>query len=259
MMIFKTLAELMGYINHHENIEVLEGGEVVLKNWNEDAKALEKLKNDHALATSDRKLLQGKNDDLSKEVAALTEQLDSTRDELAGLKEVISGDDKEMLQRLNASIIALKTKNAVLEKQVATIPDLKRKVEEWNSSRILEEARKAAAHYKVPQNIINDPDFETIVVSDLTIDDSGNVFVNDDCLQSAYNYIAAKQKARPHWKPKPKSDSDDNGKVSDELTAIAALFEMNLPKGESRNHHVRQPSGDDRVSDELAAIAALFE
>jgi hypothetical protein len=258
MKIFKTLAELMGYISQPENIEVLANGEVVIRGWNEDAQALAKLKKDQSEATSDRKLLQDKIEEFTTKVMELTEQLNSTRDELAGLKEINCGDDKVMLQRLNASIIALKTKNAVLEKQVATIPDLQRKVDEWNSARILEAAKKVAAQYKVPQNIIDDPDFETIVLSDLDIDDMGNVFAKGDYLQSVHDYIVAKQKVRPHWKPNTGGDSGDRGMASDRLAPIVALFEMSLPKGGARNQRVRQPSGDDRVSDEQAAIAALF-
>jgi len=82
----------------------------------------------------------------------------------------------------------------------------------------------------------------------------GNVFVKGDYLQSAYDYIAAKQRSRPHWMPSPNGDSGDNGKVSDELAAIASLFSS----GGSSGKHTRPVSGGARVSDEMAAIAALF-
>ena len=64
----------MDYVGNQENVEVLESGEVILKEWNEDAKALEKLKKDHGSAMSDRKSLKTKNEELSKKVTELTEQ-----------------------------------------------------------------------------------------------------------------------------------------------------------------------------------------
>jgi len=186
---------------------------------------------------------------MTQRVAELTVQLDSAHDELARLKEIHSGDGTEMLQRLNAEIIALKAKNVLLEKQVATIPDLKRQIDAWNSSRIVEAAKQAAACLQVPQNIIDDPDFEMIVVGDLTIDEIGNVFVKGDC-SSVHDYIAAKQKDRPHWQPIPNGDSQ----VHDEQTAIASLFS---PGGSSGKRF--QPIGHAMLSDEQAAIAALFD
>jgi hypothetical protein len=254
MRTFKTLEELIEFASDQENSETLANGEIALKDWCEDFKALRKYLKEYGQTTSSKEAWESQKEELTQRVAELTEQLDSAHDELAGLKEITSGDDKEMLQRLNASIIALKTKNMLLEKRVAVIPDLQRKIDEWNSSRIVEEAKRAAAHYKVPQNIIDDPDFETIVTSDLTIDDAGNVFVKGDYLQSAYDYIATKQTDRPHWKPIPHGDSGDNGRVSDELAAIASLY----AQGGSSGKRTQPISRDDRLSDELAAIAALF-
>ena len=121
---------------------------------------------------------------------------------------------------MNADIVAVKAKNVLLERQVATIPDLKRKVNEWNSSRTLEAVKKAAIQRKVPQNIIDDPIFfERVVVDEFTIDDMGNIFTKGDYPKTVDNFIVAMQKDRPHWMPLP---SDSN--VSDELAAIAVLF-----------------------------------
>ena len=254
MKTFKTIEELVEFVNDRENIETLDSGEVAIRDWNEDAKALRKYWKNHEQVTSDKKAWDSQKEELTQRIAELTEQLDSTSNELAGLKEVNYGDDKKMLQKLNADIVCIKAKNTILERQVATIPDLKRKVEEWNSSRILEAARKAAAYYNVPQNIIDDPDFKTIVVSDLTIDDIGNVFVKDDNLQSAHDYIAAKQKDRPHWKPMPNENSGGSGMISDDQAAVASLFSQG-----GSNVKYTQPAGrDDRLTDDLAAVAALF-
>jgi len=164
-------------------------------------------------------------------------------------------NDKEMLQKLNAEVVAVKAENVRLKKQVATIPDLKKKIEEWNSSRITDAAKKAAACCRVPQNIIDDPDFESIVISDLDVDDIGNVFVKGDYLRSAHEYIVAKQRVRPHWQPRSNSDSSNNGMVSDDLAAIAGLYAQR----ESSRKHTPSTGRDDRMSDEQAAIAALFE
>ena len=157
---------------------------------------------------------------------------------------------KEMLQKLNADIVAVKAKNVLLERQVATIPDLKRKVNEWNSSRILETVKKAAIQRKVPQNIIDDPIFfEKVVVNEFIIDEAGNIFTKGEYPQTVDDYIASSQKDRPHWQPLP---SDSN--VLDELAAIASLFSQD---GSCRKH-TQSTSRGALMSDEEAAIAALF-
>ena len=254
MRTFKTLEERFEFVSDQENVETLDNGAITLKDWSEDFKALKKYWKDYGQATSDKKAWESQKEELTQRVAELAEQLDSAHDELARLKEINCGDDKEMLQRLNADIVAIKARNLLLEKQVATIPDLRRKVDEWNSSRIVEAAKKAAACYKVPQNIIDDPDFEKVVVSALTIDDIGNVFVKGNYLQSVHDYIAAKQRDRLHWQPLSDGNSSDASKVSDEQATIAGLFALN----ESSGKHIRPISGDAILTDEQVAIAALF-
>jgi len=88
----------------------------------------------------------------------------------------------------------------------------------------------------------------------LDVDDIGNVFVKGDYLRSAHDYIAAKQRVRPHWQSRSNSDSSNNGMVSDDLAAIAGLYAQR----ESSRKHTPSTGRDDRMSDELAAIAALF-
>jgi len=240
MKTFKTFEELMDYVSHQENIEVLESGEVILKEWNEDAKALEKFKKDHGLVTSDRKLLRGKNEELTKKIAELTEQLNSVNNEITGLKEVHSGGDKDAVQKLIKEKSDLQTKYNAIETEYremkTTIPELEKRIETYkeasNRSRILDAARKAAVQRKVPQNIIDDPDFETIVVNAFAVDDMGNIFTKGDDPQTVDNYITAKQKDRTHWMP--------------------------VSQGGTGNDPVRPASGGGMVSDELAAIAALF-
>ena len=254
MRTFKTFEELIEFVGDQENIETLDNGEITLKDWNKDFTALKKYLKDYGQATSDKKAWESQKEELSQEVTELTAQLNSARDELVGLQTINCGDDKELFQRLNAEIAAIKGRNANLEKQVATIPDLKRKVDEWNSSRIVDAAKKAAANFRVPQNIIDDPDFAKVAVSDLDVDDSGNVFVKGNYLQSEHDYIAAKQRDRPHWMPTPNGDSGDNGKVSDDQATVAGLFSQ----GESSSKHTRPIRGYAVVSDDIAAIAALF-
>jgi len=243
MKIFKTFDELMEFVSNHENIETLESGEVMIKGWNDDAKALEKFKKDHGSATNERKTLRGENEKLTKRVAELSEQLDSVNNELAGLKEVHSGGDKDALQKLIKEKSELLTKHNVaesklrdLEKQVSIIPELEKQVEGYkaanNRSRILDAVKKAAVIRKVPQNIIDDPDFEKVVVDDFLIDDVGNIFTKGDEPQSVDNYIAGKQKDRTHWMP--------------------------VSLGGSGNDPIRPVSGGGMVTDEQAAIAALF-
>ena len=98
------------------------------------------------------------------------------------------------------------------------------------------------------------PDFESIVVSDLDVDDIGNVFVKGDYLRSAHDYIAAKQRVRPHWQPRSNSDSSNNGRIPADQIAIAGLY----AQSESSKKYTPPTGSDDMISDEQAAIAALF-
>ena len=100
MKTFKTIEEMVEYINANENIEKLEDGELTLKDWIEDYKLLEKYKKDYGLATGDKKTLRSQKEELTKKVTELTEQLETVNNELAGLKEVHSSSDKEALQKL---------------------------------------------------------------------------------------------------------------------------------------------------------------
>ena len=241
MKTFKTIEELLEYVSDKENIETLENGEVTLKDWIEDSKTLEKVKKDHGQATNERKTLRGKNEELTKSVTELTEKLNSINNELAGLKEVHNSGDKDALQKLIKEKSELLTKNNAVEAEnrdlKALIPDLEKKVESYkaasNRSRILEAVKKAAVARKVPQNIIDDPDFfEKVVVDEFVVDDVGNIFTKGDDQQSVDNYIVAKQKDRPHWMPTsqggtgndPMRPASGSGTVSDDIAAIAALF-----------------------------------
>jgi alanyl-tRNA synthetase len=240
MKTFKTFEELMDYVSNQENTETLESGEVILKEWNEDAKALEKFKKDHGLAATDRKTLRGKNDELVKKVAELTEQLSAVNNELAGLKEVHSGGDKDAVQRLIKEKSELQTKCNAAEVELKdlkiTIPELQKQVEDYKAashrSRIVDAARKAAVLRKVPQNIIDDPDFEEIVVNAFVVDDMGNIFTKGESQQTVDSYIVAKQKDRIHWMPTSQGGTGNDpirpisggGMMSDEEAAIASLF-----------------------------------
>jgi len=208
MKTFKTIEEIIEYVSDKENIETLENGEVILKEWNDDAKALEKFKKDQGQATSERKALRGKNEELTKQVTELTEQLQSLGTEIAGLKEINnSGGDKDTVQKLVKDNSELQTKYNASEAEnrdlKAKVPNLEKRIENYQEtihrSLILEAARKAAVVRKVPQNIIDDPDFETIVVNAFSIDDMGNIFTKGDTPQTVDSYIAAKQKDRTHW------------------------------------------------------------
>ena len=240
MKIFKTFEELMDYVSNKENLEILESGEVLLKEWDEDAKALEKFKKDHGLATNEKKSLKSKNEELTTQNTELTNQLNSLKSEITGLKEVHKSGDKDAVQKLIQEKSELATKNSSLETEnrdlKALIPDLEQKVESYktasNRSRILDAARKAAVTRKVPQNIIDDPDFETIVVNAFAVDEMGNILTKGDDPQTVDSYIAAKQKDRTHWMPQS--------------------------QGGTGNDPIRATSGDGMVSDELSAIAALF-
>jgi hypothetical protein len=249
MKSFRTLEELVEFVSNPENIETLGNGEITLKDWNEDSKALRKYWKEHGQTADDKKAWESQKAELTQRVTVLTEQLDSANLELVGLKEIQSSGEMEVFRKLNAEIIAVRAANKLLEKQVATIPDLRRKIDAWNSSRIVEAAKKAAAHYNVPQNIINDPDFEWIVTNDLAIDDMGNVYVKGAYLQNEYEYIVAKQKDRPHWQP-----ISDSNTVFDEHAAIASLFSQ----GSSSKNPMPSIGGNDRMTNEEAAIIALF-
>jgi chromosome segregation ATPase len=184
--------------------------------------------------------LRGKNEELTKEVAELKGQLNSANNELAGLKEVHSGGDKDAVQKVIKEKSDLQTKFNTIEAEhrdmKTRIPELEKQVESYkeasNRSRILDAARKAAVQRKVPQNIIDDPDFETIVVNAFTVDDMGNIYTKGDTPQTVDNYIVAKQKDRTHWMP--------------------------LSQGGTGNDPIQPISGGGMLSDEEAAIASLF-
>jgi chromosome segregation ATPase len=244
MKTFKTIEEIIEYISDKENIATLESGEITLKEWVELGKSTEKYKKDHEQVVTDRKALRGKNDELTKKVAELTEQLNSVSNELMGLKEVHTGSDKDALQKLNKAnseligkLNAAESKNCDYEKQVSRIPELEKQVESYkaasNRSRILEAVRKVAAQRKVPQQFIDDSDFERLVVEDFIIDEQGNIFSKGDSPQSVDNYIASKQKEKHHWMPTsqggsgndPMKSVSDIGTYTDAHAAIAALFD----------------------------------
>ena len=241
MKTFKTIEEFMEYVSDQENIETLDNGEMTLKDWMEDSKALEKFKKDHGQATNERKALRGKNEELTKQVTELKEQLNSASNELTGLKEVHSGGDKDAVQKLIKEKSELQTKLNAIEVEhrdmKTRIPELEKQVESYkaasNRSRILDAVKKAAVARKIPQNIIDDPIyFEKVVVDEFFIDEMGNIFTKGDTPQTVDSYLVAMQKERPHWMPlsqggtgnDPVRPNNSNGMVSDELAAIAALF-----------------------------------
>jgi hypothetical protein len=66
MKTFKTFEEIIEFVKDKENIETLENGEVTLKDWIEDHRALEKYKKDYGLATNEKKTLHSKKEELTK-------------------------------------------------------------------------------------------------------------------------------------------------------------------------------------------------
>ena len=240
MKSFKTVEELIEFVSDPANIETLDSGEVTLKDWIELGNSAEKFKKDHGLALKDKETLKRQKEEANKKLAELTEQLEMTKTELEGLQEIHSGNDREALQKLNKqlsektrelnSVIAEKRE---LEKQVADVPELKKQIETFqmasNRSLIVEAARKAAGQLKVPQYIIDDPDFERIVADDFTIDESGGIFSKGDSPQSVENYIATKQKEKPHWNPTSQgADIDPMSTVGGNVTFAG---EHNLAAG----------------------------
>jgi uncharacterized phage infection (PIP) family protein YhgE len=268
MKTFKTIEEIIEFVSDKENIETLENGELTLKAWSDESKAFEKSKKDYGQATNERKTLRGKNEELTKKVTELTEQLNSVNNELSGLKEVQTGGDKDALQKLIKEKSELLTKNNAVEAEnrdlKTLIPELEKKVESYkaasNRSRILEEKKKAAIARKVPQNIIDDPDFfEKVVVDEFIVDDMGNIFTKGDSPLGVNEYIAAKQRDRPHWKQDGSGDKQvqpicEYGAVSDEIAAIASLFSP----GTSGGKPMQSISAGGFLSDDLIAIAKLF-
>ena len=231
----------MDYVGNQENIEVLESGEILLKDWHDDAKALEKFKKDHGSAMGERKTLRGENEKLTKKVTELSDQLTLVNNELSGLKEVHSGGDKDAVQKLIKEKSDLQTKYNAIEaeyKEIKTaIPELEKQVESYkaasNRSRILDAVKKAAVQRKVPQNIIDDPIFfEKVVVDEFSIDEAGNIYTKGDDPQSVDNYIVAMQKDRPHWMP--------------------------LSQGGTGNDTIRPASSGGMISDDEAALISLF-
>ena len=172
----------------------------------------------------------------------MIEQLDKVNNELAGLKAVQTGGEKEELQKLNkeksewiAKCNASESKVKDLEKQVLVIQDLERQVESYkeasNRAIILEAVRKAAIQRNVPSHIVDDSDFERIVVDDFIIDENGNIFTKGSSPKSVDNYIVAKQKEKIHWtKPttvvgnEPMRAISDGGTIPDSQMALAGLF-----------------------------------
>jgi hypothetical protein len=260
MKTFKTIEDLVGFVNNPENIETLNNGEITLKDWSEDFRALKKYWKEREQTASDRKAWESQREEFSRRTAEIQERLDSSLDELTRIKEIHSGDDKEVNLRLNADLTTAKSKILLLEKENAKIPGLQKKVDEWNASRILEAVKRAAVARKVPQYVIDDPIFfEQVVVDDFTIDDMGNIYTKGDSPLTVDAYIATKQKDRPHWMPRPQvGDSvrpaGGSGMLSDDEAAIASLFRS----GVSSTTYSEPRRGYAHLSDDEAAIAALF-
>jgi hypothetical protein len=263
MRSFQTIRELIEFVSDGENVVTLDNGEVTLTDWHKDAKALEQYVKNYRLVVNDQNEWESQRAELTQRVAELTEQLASANDELAGLKEFYIGsdsDDKKIIQRLNAAYTAAKCRIKHLEARVSVIPDLEKKVDEFNRSRIVEAVKKAAGLLNVPQNIIDDSDIMKIVVSDLTIDDWGNVVVKDDCTQTVFEFIAARQRVRPHWQPNgsvvpPMQSMSEYGAQSDGAAAIASLFSDSGSSFPS----IRPANDYGARSDAEKAIAALFD
>jgi len=243
MKTFKTIEEIIEFIKDNANIEKLDSGEITLKEWIEDHKSLEKYKKDYGAATKDKESLRKQKAEFDKTVSELKEQLDSVNAELAGLKEVHTGGDKEALQKLNKEKSELLTQKNTLEAKIrdyekrdSVIPDLEKQIEGYkaasNRARIWEAMKKAAIARKVPQHIVDDSDTERIVVDDFIIDEAGNIFSKGDSPQSVDNYIAAKQKEKPHWMPtshggagsESMRSESEGGTMPDEQAVLAALF-----------------------------------
>jgi len=242
MKTFKSVEELLKFVCDESNIETLENGEVTLKDWYELGNSLESHKKTYDLTVKEKKTLKGKNDELTKQVAELTGQLESATTELTGLKEVHGSGDKEALQKLNKENSALKSQNNLLvseirekDKQLAGVPELEKKFADLqvasNRSIILDAVKKAMAQRKVPQHIIDDTDITRFVVDAFSIDDAGHIFSKEDMPQSVENYIAAKQKEKPHWSAVTVTAGDEvtraiggGGFMADEQAAIMAAL-----------------------------------
>ena len=241
---FKSVEEFIEYLKDAANIETLDNGEVTLKDWTELGNLYEQYKKNYDLSLKDKKTLQSQKGELSKQVATLTEQLDTVNNELEGLKKVHVSDDKEAIQKLNkeksellAKFNASESKLRDFEKQVALIPEMEKQIEgfkaESNRSRILDAVRKAAVQKNVPQNIIDDPDIMRIVADNFTIDESGGIFTVGDTPQSVDNYIASQQKDKTHWNPASMGGSGANpiqsggnsgGAITDDHGALVGLL-----------------------------------
>jgi vacuolar-type H+-ATPase subunit I/STV1 len=225
MKTFKTVEEMVEYVSDKTNIETFDSGEVTLKDWIKLDTSATKYKTDHGLALKDKETLKRQKEEANKQIAELTEQLKTVNTELAGLQEIHSGNDKEALQKLNkeksewiSKYNVEVSKNKELEKQIAVIPDLEKKVETFqvasNRSRIVAEARKEAAKLSFPQHIIDDPDFERNIADDFTIDEAGGIFTKGDTPQSMANHLATKQKEKPHWNPTSEGAGIDTMKAT---------------------------------------------
>ena len=239
---FKTVEDIIEYLKDSDNIETLDNGVVTLKDWIELGNSVEKYKKDYGLATKDKQSLRKKQEEADKKVAELTEQLELANDELTSLKESQGGNDKEALQKAikekSEAIVqrnALETKVKELEKNQSRIPELEKQVADFqtaqNRSIILEAVKKAAVKCKVPQHIIDDPDFGRIVVDDFSIDETGNILTTGENQQTVENYITTKQKEKPHWSAvtvtvgnEPMKAISEGGMIADEQVAIASLF-----------------------------------
>ena len=187
MKTFQTVGELIEFVKDNENVVTLENGEVTLKDWIELGNSVEKHHKNYSIAVEEKKKSNSQKKELEQKIAEMTEQLDTVNNELAGLKAVQAGGEKEELQKLNkeksewiAKYNTSESKIKDLEKQVLLIQDLERQVESYkeasNRAIILEAVRKAAILRKVPSHIVDDSDFERIVVDDFIIDENGNIF-----------------------------------------------------------------------------------
>jgi chromosome segregation ATPase len=235
-MKFKSVEDAVTWIKDNLNLIKLEGSEEFSIKETVDAEnALSKKVTDFDKEITEKKKLKERAHTAETKLKEAEAALESVNTELAGLKDIKGGGAEETLQKLNkekadlvTKINALEVEKRDLQKQVEELPTLKTQIENFkeqnNRSKILETLRKTAAEKKVPQHII-DQDFERLVVPDFTIDENGQIWTKDPTPKSVENYIAEKQKERPHWQPPSQGANAQPGKTNTTAPVnIAGLF-----------------------------------
>lgn len=157
------------------------------------------IKDKEKLETRARKAeteLKGAKDDLAK-AQSLVEQLQKPGEDATKLQAAVKERDEawqtvRTLQAKMETIPQLEERNSLLEQQLNNLNN------EVKNRKISDALRKEAIAAKVPQMVIDSPDF-LLLVSQFEMTDHGEILTRGENPKSVRAFIADRQKTTPYW------------------------------------------------------------